>query len=194
MTQTTISLISIAVTILLGVTGYVVTYANNLRLEQQKAQLIRVNQQLRDLYGPLLALVSSSGAAWKGFRSIYRPGIRFFSGHPAPTQEDLDAWCLWIEVVFMPHTEQMAKLVTDHSDLLEENEIPQCLLDLCSHVAAYKAVLKAWDNGDYSRYISVIEFPADALLSYATERFNNLKFKQAKLIGAEQKSKRRGVR
>ncbi len=188
--QNTISLVSIIATLLLGLIGYVVTYVNTLRLEQQKAQLTRVEQQLRDLYGPLLSLVSSSAAAYEGFRSIYRPNTRFFRGTPPPTPEDLDAWCLWMTEVFMPLNESMTQLVTNHTDLLEEDEIPPCLLNLCAHVSGYKAVVKAWGKNDYSRYSSVIHFPGKELRTYAEERFVQLKLRQAILLGHSQKKGR----
>lgn len=180
---------------MLGLIGYVATYINTLRLEQRKAQLARVEQQLRDLYGPLLSLVSASAAAYKGFRSIYRPGTRFFRGNPPPTKEDLDAWCLWMKEVFMPMNEAMAQLVTKHTDLLEENEIPPCLLSLCAHVSGYKAVIKAWELNDYSKYSSVLNFPGEELHSYAKERFDQLKLKQADLLGHNQyKTRLRGLK
>jgi hypothetical protein len=188
--QNTISLVSVITTILIALVGYVVTYVNTLRLEQQKAQLARVEQQLRDLYGPLLSLVSSSAAAYAGFRSIYRPNTRFFRSTPPPTQEDLDAWCLWMTEVFMPLNESMTQLVTNHTDLLEEDEIPQCLLSLCAHVSGYKAVLKAWENNDHSRYSSVVNFPSEELHIYAKERFVQLKLKQAILLGHNQSKAR----
>lgn len=184
MDQSTFSLISIIVTVVLALAGYIATYLNNLRLEQRKAKLERVNRQLKELYGPLLSLVSALNATWKGFRSIYRStGKDFFDDNPPPTQTDLDAWCLWMKEIFMPYNEAMAQLVVDHADLLEESEIPQCLLDLSAHVAAYRPVIKAWENSDYSSYYSVNVFPADDLIFYATERFNQLKRRQAKLLG-----------
>ncbi len=187
MDQSTISLLSVAATVSLGLAGYVATYVNTVRLEQRKAQLARVERQLRDFYGPLLSLVSASSEAWKGFRSIYRSNTSFFKGSPPPTQEDLDAYCLWMKEVFMPMNEAMADLVTKHTDLLEENEIPDCLLKLCAHVSGYRAVIKAWERNDYSRYNSVLKFPGEELLFYAEERFDRLKLKQAELLGHNQR-------
>ena len=56
-----------------AVLGYFVTYGTNLRLAQRKDRLERINQQLSEFYGPLLALTQSSGQSWQAFRKRYRP-------------------------------------------------------------------------------------------------------------------------
>lgn len=66
--------VTISVTVLLAFTGYFASYLYNLRLAQRNDRLERVDKQLSDLYGPLLALVMSGTASWDAFRSLYRPG------------------------------------------------------------------------------------------------------------------------
>jgi hypothetical protein len=71
--------------VLLALGGYLATYTYNLKLAQRKDRLDRVNQQLSELYGPLLALASSSGACWTAFRQRYRPnGLSFWDSEPTP--------------------------------------------------------------------------------------------------------------
>jgi hypothetical protein len=159
------------------------TYLNSLRLAQRKERLDRIDRQLKELYGPILALVSASRAAYEGFRSICRPGVRFFADSPGPTDQELAYWRLWMKEVFMPYFEVMAKLITDHADLLDEDEIPDCFLELCAHVAANKAVIKAWDAGDFSRHTAVNYFPEKSLDPYVRTRFTELKKAQAALHG-----------
>lgn len=73
--------------------------------------------------------------------------------------------------------------MVERSDLLEGDEMPGCLLDLLAHIAAYKAVLKSWEGGDYSRHISVLDYP-DAVNDYAKREYLKLKGLQQTLIGA----------
>ena len=62
MTKETI--ITISVTLLVAFSGYVAKYINDLRIAQRKDKLERVNQQLRDLYGPLFSLIKASTITW----------------------------------------------------------------------------------------------------------------------------------
>jgi hypothetical protein len=175
-------LLNLIVTILLALIGYLATYFNNLRIAERKDRLDRINRQLSELYGPLLALVYSSESSWKVFRSRCRPGMSFFGGEPPPSEAELAAWRLWMTEVFMPLNLQMEKVVTEHADLLDEVEMPQSFLDLCAHISSYKAVLKKWEMGDFSEHKAVIKFPKE-ILEYTTETYQQLKFEQTKLLG-----------
>lgn len=174
--------VTIAVTVLLALGGYLATYINNLRLAQRKDRLERVNEQLSSFFGPLLALVSASSSSWQAFRKEYRPHTPGFWGDGAPTPEEAAAWRLWMTEVFMPLNIQMVDIITHHADLLDESEIPQCLLDVCAHVQAYRPVIKQWEAGDFSRHTSFINFPSEELSRFASERFNALKVVQEDLL------------
>jgi len=58
--------------------------------------------------------------------------------------------------------------------------MPECLLRLCSHVAAYKPVMKKWQSGDCSEFLSLSPYPED-LLGYVESSYSELKAKQAAL-------------
>ena len=88
----------------------------------------------------------------------------------------------------MPLNLRMETIVVEKSDLLEESEMPQPLLMLCAHVAAYKTVIKRWDANDFSEHASIINFPAQELHAYVSERFTDLKKEQRELLGALQSS------
>ena len=104
------TLATLLVTVALAFAGYVVTYRNSVKLSQRNERLDRIDRQLRELYGPLFALVSASGEAWSGFRRIYRPGISsYWRSEPAPTEQEAAAWRLWMVEVFMPLNTRMAR-------------------------------------------------------------------------------------
>jgi hypothetical protein len=60
--------------------------------------------------------------------------------------------------------------------------MPQCLLEACAHVAAYRSVLKRWEQGHFSENTSVINFPAEELLEYVSAAFVGLKGEQTELL------------
>ena len=96
--------------------------------------------------------------------------------------------------VFIPVQQRMMDLVLEHADLIEEPEMPPCLLALCAHVAGYQAVLKTWESGEISvkreDNISVVNFPSQELADYAAAAFGRLKAEQATLLGATARTAR----
>jgi hypothetical protein len=168
--------------------GYIITYRTNLELARRNDRLERVNRQLSEFYGPLLALTRSSNESWVAFRQRYRPGDgSYWRPEPPVTCKDVVAWRLWMSTVFTPVHQRMMELVLMNADLIEEPEMPHCLLALCAHVNGYQAVLREWETGDVSTArednISVVNFPSDELADYAASAFSRLKAEQADLLG-----------
>ena len=167
----------------LALIGYLVTHWLEVRREQRRARLERVNRQLGELYGPLLALVSSGEEAWTAFRSHYRAGLKFWLSDPPPTDDEAAAWRLWMREVFMPLNLRVEDVIVGKADLLDEDEMPMPFLQLVAHVAAYKTVLKRWDQKDFADNIALLPFPRSYLLPLVQERFALLKQEQQKLLG-----------
>jgi len=178
--------ITTGITVSLAFFGYIITYVNNLRLSQRSERLERVNRQLSSLYGPLFAMAHASQMAWDAFRKKYRPNhILYFDASEPITEDDLKAWRLWMETVFMPNNLQMYELITSKADLLIESEMPSCLLEFCAHVTAYKAVIKKWSQNDFTEHLSYVSYPGPALLVYTKESFQRLKAEQTRLMGKQ---------
>ena len=176
--------ITVAVTLFVAILGSVAAYLNSLRIASRKDQLDHVDRQLRQLYGPLFALNHVSNIAWRAFRQKYRPDKEsYWRSEPPPTAEDEAAWRLWMATVFMPLLLRMEQVILKHSDLIEEQDMPQCFIDLISHISAYKAVLQKWSNGDYSEHVSVLRFPGAALTAYLEPQYRALKQRQTLLRG-----------
>ena len=183
-----------------AVLGYFVTYWTNHRLAQRNDRLERINRQLSEFYGPLLALTRSSGQSWQAFRQRYRPpgSESFWKSDPPPTKEDAIAWRLWMTTVFVPVHQRMMELVLNRADLIEEPDMPACLLDLCAHVHGYQAILKEWETGEVSvareDNISIVNFPGQELAEYAAAAFSRLKAEQARLLGSNGETDRSSKR
>jgi len=180
MTKETLALL---VTILVAVAGYAFKYFHDRAVTRRKDRLDRINLQLRHLYGPLYSIRQASERAWMGFRQKYRPGKSFFRSSPPPSEEELVAWRLWMAEVFMPLNLQMEKIIVDNGDLIIENEMPGCLLELCAHVDAYKVVVKKWTLSDFSEHIGLSPFPRGEFAAYVDTSYANLKKEQAYLLG-----------
>lgn len=175
--------LSLGIPALIAVAGYLMTYQNNLRLNERKDRLDRVTRQLSDFYGPIFATASASMAAWRVFRSQYRPGGSFWDKPgPPPDDDETAAWRRWMTTVFMPLNRRLRDVIVEHADLLDDDRVPQLLLDVCAHVASYEAVLQRWEEGDYTEHTSPLNFPADELLAYAAAGVERLKSEQQKLL------------
>jgi hypothetical protein len=179
-------------TVTLAFLGYIITYLKNIGLSRRSERLDRVNRQLRELYGPLFALTHASKTAWDAFRSVHRPGQDFWDEGDPPTEKDLEAWRLWVKTVFLPITSRMYELVITKSDLLIETDMPDCLLELCAHVAGYRPVIRRWELNEFPRYTSFVSYPGDLLLDYARRSYQSLKAEQGKLIGQQTRRRSRG--
>jgi len=183
------AIVTAAVTVVVALTSYLITYWNNILLSQRAEQLNRINKQLSEFYGPLYSLVAAGNQAWTAFRKKYRSDIPYFGGSPPPTDEDLEAWRLWITTVFMPQNLQLYELVISKADLIIESDMPDCLRDFCAHVASYRVVLKKWENQDFSEHRPIINYPGKSLAEYSYRSFTDLKRRQAELLGKSDRTK-----
>ncbi|WP_433526759.1 hypothetical protein ACQPZ2_19030 [Nocardia pseudovaccinii] len=178
-------MVAAAVAVCVAFTGYLATYVNGVRLEQRKQRLSRVNQQLSELYGPLLALVEANKRVFNAF--VERNGrprdISIFEGEMPPTEGELAEWRLWVTTVFLPSIQAMRDVIVSHADLLLDPEMPPVLINLCAHVSGYEITASRWANGHYDEHRSVVAFQPEELLSYARHSFAQLKVEQGRLLG-----------
>lgn len=165
----------------LALVGYLVTYTNSIRLDNRKARLQMLNDQIQYLYGPLFSLCHASTEAWKSFCRRYCPKGDFFAEGKVNTEQELIAWRLWMKSVFMPLNLQVEKAIIDNAHLIDGGTMPKVFLDLLAHVEVYKAILERWDNGDFSEHTAYINYP-EGLNSYVEKTFAKLREVQMKLL------------
>ncbi len=147
------------------------------------ARLARIDRQLAEYYGPLLALASASNRTWKEFRRKYRPDEQFWSADDPPTEAERTAWRLWMETVFTPTNRRIRDIITQKADLMLDDQVPEHLLTICAQVASYEAILKSWSLGDFSEHKTAIQFPGEQLVAYSSKGFRTLKNEQRRLLG-----------
>lgn len=165
--------LTITVTILLAFSGYAATYWNNLRLAQRRDRLDRINRQLSDLYGPLLALSIATESLFKEYGREH-----------ASKLDEHATWRVWVQQVFMPLNERMVEVITEKADLIEEPEMPEVLRQLCAHVNAYRPIITNWEKSDFSRRTPLVRFPA-SLHKDVEKVFSRLKKEQNDLLRRE---------
>lgn len=174
-------IITTIVSILLAFIGYTAKYFNDVRIAKRKERLERINRQLKELYGPLLSLTSSTKAVWYKFRENYRKEtIKYFDEENPPSSEEKEIWRNWMQTVFIPINKKMYDIILEHGDLIIENEFPESFKDLCSHVESYKTVIKKWELGDFSEHLSLLNYPIE-LDQYVEKGYKLLKYEQNKL-------------
>jgi len=156
--------------------GYWLTYRNNVRLAQRVERLARVNRQLGELYGPMLAIASIGDRVFKDYQGAFRPRKRTEPLNPNDPETRA-----WIEAVFMPNNRRLVELVLTKADLLVDAEMPDCLLQLTAHVSGYQAIMHRWNEDGYKVQIPPVPFPDD-LFSHADSRFRRLRRDQRLLL------------
>ncbi|KAL1527992.1 hypothetical protein AB1Y20_009363 [Prymnesium parvum] len=192
---------SLLVSIGLAIVGYVSTTLQTLRATQHKERVARVSEQLKELYGPLLACVYASKATYAAMvqqceelsplRGI-RTEVEFRTAVLRdPNGATAVAYRQWVREALMPLSEKASKLIIEHADLLEGESIEPRLLQLVAHVSAYKVILKRWDEGQLQVH-SVISFP-DNLPSWVSKEFSARKRRQAELLGFDEHERTRST-
>ena len=179
--------LTLAVPASVAILGFFVAYVVNLRLAQRSDQLRRVSDQLSDLYGPLYALVKATDISWKAFRlltgQVEHSGTRRI--HRAKLTQRLGgSGCRWCSCRSTARCETWS---VTQAQLLDQNLVPGCLLELCAHVSTYEAILGQWANEDFSQHVSAVPFPRQELTDYAVGSFGPLKSKQQRLLKSSHK-------
>jgi len=172
-------------TVTLALAGYLFTYYNTKVNEERKARIERINEQVKELYGPLLAVVTASKSAFDAMvkqHSKDRSVKSFISAaQNTPESQEGQTYRHWMKSVLQPLNEKAAKIVTEHADLLEGSSVEPLLLQLVAHVSAYRVILERWDAGELHEW-SAISYP-DKLLGYIEQEFQKMKRRQAQLLG-----------
>jgi hypothetical protein len=165
--------------------GYLFTYYNAKAADERKARIERVNDQVRLLYGPLLAAVHAARAAHAAMVRGHSPdgSVAAFAAaaRADPAGPEGAAYRHWMREVLQPLNERAAAAIVGHVDLLEGAAVEPALLQFVAHVSAYRVCLKRWAEGALDEW-SAVPYP-DALPEYAEREFKRVKRRQAELLG-----------
>ena len=130
-------------------------YLNTVDLDLRKDNLERVNEQIKNVYGPL----NAQCAAWRVARiKLWEAaGIPFgeeFFHKTARTPQQMRMWRLWREKVFMPILNNMESIIVNQCHLIDPDDydastsrvktLPEHFLKLLEHVESYRGVIENW--------------------------------------------------
>jgi hypothetical protein len=191
--------VSAVLSILPLVIGYITTAMHTLRAAQHSARVARVSEQLKALYGPLLACVTASKSSHDamlkqasleqkaggalGTAEFMSPAEFRAAAAADPSGPIAHSYRTWVREVLLPLSEKAAHLIVERADLLEGSKIEPMLLQLVAHVNALKVLVRRWEQGDDSlQRTSAIPYP-NQLHNFAETGFELLKRRQAELLG-----------
>ena len=95
--------------------------------QQHLGRVERVNEQLKELYGPLLACVTASKSAYDamvqqvGGAATDGPSFRAAVRADEASPEGV-AYRAWVEEVLLPLSDRAARLIVERADLLEVSQ------------------------------------------------------------------------
>jgi hypothetical protein len=170
--------VGLSITVILAVGSWLVTYFHSYSSKLYDARLVHLDEQIKHLYGPVYANLTSAAAVWEAFRRKYWPDRKtYFDG--SQTEKDEELWRVWIQAVFLPIHQEVKSAILSNVDLFRGNEIPPVAIELLAHIHAYEAINLRWERGDYSEHVCATSFPVEALPYFKRELDALLKERQA---------------
>jgi hypothetical protein len=176
----TAAVITASASIVVAVLVFVLNQRAMANAERRRAGLERVERQLRELYGPLHAMVTANEELWRRLHENYLPAQEVRRSGSATTPAQARQWQVVLEHALMPANRQMRDLLVAHADLLVETDMPAPLREFCAHVAAYEIQVAAEAAG--VTVPLVVPHPGDSFAGYLAETYAALKRRQAALL------------
>ncbi len=168
--------------------GWIVTSALASRAERRRrraeARLKHIEQQLEQLYGPLLFLVMEGRSAWEDFCKKFGREV-IFSNYGQLAEEEKALWLFWVDHEFMPRNEAIQSLLSSKTHLIVGARMPDSFMAFIEHYNAWRVTHLRWKNEGvpYSWHSKVnwpMKFETDVIESY--ERLKNLQIQMADLV------------
>src|ERR1019366_5716615 len=163
-------------TVILALSGYLITSLSAHMLARRRDKLELVNKRIKELYGPLYVASEAGDIAYRSL--LKRQGK--LKSEPILDSE-MKEWMLWMNTIFMPLNDIRERVIIEKAHLIVEERMPQCLLDFVTHVVGYKAVLAKWAEGDYVERRSTIGWPPEFDV-YVKRSYAALKSEQTRLM------------
>jgi hypothetical protein len=140
--------IELTVALLAGIitaVGWFINHVLSERAERRRqhlqAQLKFTTQQLEELYGPLVFLISEGQHAWNDLLALLgRPHVFVTVGHrelPLPP-EGLKAWMFWAEHSFLPLNREIRRLLSTKTHLIEGSVMPKSFDRFLKHYSTWE--------------------------------------------------------
>ena len=185
------AVITASASIVVAVLAFLLNRHSQYQFERRQALLARVNAQLRELYGPLHALVGVNELVWRSLQDGAVVPARDARADAARLdQGELATWQAWLDYSLMPANVKMRDLILAHADLIIEAEMPPPLMAFCAHVSAYEVLQSGADPGRPAGS-RLIGHPGDSYVDYVARSFAALKAEQTRLLSLTGADRRR---
>jgi hypothetical protein len=163
-------------TVILALSGYLLTTFSTHMLARRRDKLDLVNKRINEFYGPLYVASEAGNIAYRSL--LKRQGKE--KSEPILDSE-MKEWMLWMTTIFTPLNDIRERVIIENAHLIIEEQMPQCLLDFVTHVVGYKAVLARWAEGDHTERRSTIGWPPEFDV-YVKRSYADLKAEQTRLM------------
>lgn len=180
----TAAVIAASASVLVAVLAFILNQRGQIRQEQRQARLARVSSQVRELYGPLNAMVDVNERIWEALRDSELPP----QADRRP-EAGTESWRRWRDGALMPTNRRMRDLIVQNADLLVETEVPQVLRDFCAHVTSVEITLAAEAAGMKAER-PLITHPGSNYVTYIRDAFIALKQEQQQLLRTTARAQR----
>ena len=183
----------------IGAFGAVVSYFMEQKLsraqESRQRELELIERRLRDLYGPLYAISSSSKEIYKAYKlqaalvmdsGILEPNT-FALGKATPAL--VRCHRSWMQRINVPQWDDIEVRIRTGGDLVIESEFPDEFRQILTHIAGWRVLIESWEGTDVndpsesteSRNFAQIPFPV-SYRTYVSRNYGLLRKRQMELL------------
>lgn len=182
------AVISACTTVIVAALAFALNQYAQMQAERRQARLVRVNSQLKELYGPLYVLVDVNECIYHGLMAAGLPGKRHRTKDTLAVE-----WKKWLDHALFPANVKMRDLILSHGDLLREEAMPDELRRFCAHVS-YAEVSRAQGTQGAEADGAYLRHPGDAYPDYVRGAYAALKREQRELLTADERGARLRLR
>src|SRR5438309_722167 len=102
--------VTLTVTVIIALLGFLVTYLNNIAMARRKARLDRLTRQLSEFYGPLYSIVRISNMLFVGFKARHMDRFGSWRVGEFGSPDAIAHFHVWMKEVFLPLNERIVEI------------------------------------------------------------------------------------
>ena len=122
---------------IIAAAGWAVAWRRSKQSQRQKAVWDRLNQQIGELYGPLVGLLTDLEVILR-IKEVLLPGGKFRD------VKDLDIARFFEEKYIFPLNREMSRLIISKRHLFDAEGLPQSFHDFLEYAAEYECLHELW--------------------------------------------------
>ena len=176
-----IQVISVFVPAIVAILVWQLNRMSALKEEKRKLRLELINKKINNFYGPLYVADMAGRASYNAFCNIINIDSDKSVEETPLSEDQTKILYRWMEVVFLKQNDLIEKTILENAYLIEEEELPSCLIDYLAHIATWREALKYYEATNDFKSAKTLPYPSD-LSAYVRETYIALKNEQLKLI------------